>query len=393
MMLLRTGPSPSRLRRLQLAIPIALALVLAAATASAAATWTRVASPNRGTVASALQDVTTVPGSTTAWAVGYSYDNNVAAYRTLVERYNGTSWSIVASPNGSTTGYSQLNRVDATAANNVWALGYDTQSGNLLERYNGTSWSRLTATSSVSLRGLDVVGTNEAWFAGYTGSAAAVVHYVNGQWSTPFTLSGTGRHLLVLEAVTVAPNGDVWAVGWDRNYDVAGRPVSSLVVHGHAGTWTREPSPSPANRNTLNDVVALANGDIVAVGVGQTVTGSAITPRSLMLRLHNGTWSSLSVPPGEAGSTDQLLSVAAVSSGSLYATGYYSSPSSGLYEPLLVHWTDTNGGTFALDHPSPALTVSATAQGVSASPTGSLWAVGYTLSGANTTFTLRGTGG
>jgi hypothetical protein len=241
---------------------------------------------------------------------------------------------------------------------------------------------------------MDVVGTNEAWFAGYTGSAAAVVHYVNGQWSTPFTLSGTGRHLLVLEAVTVAPNGDVWAVGWDRDYNAPGRPVSSLVVRGQAGTWSRElSSPSPSNRNTLNDVIALANGDIFAVGVGQTVTGSAVIPRSLMLRLHDGTWSSLNVPPGEAGSTDQLLSVAAVSSHSLYATGYYSSPSSGMYEPLVVHWTDANDGTFALDHPSPALAVSATAQGVSASPTGGLWAVGYTLSGANTTFILRGTGG
>jgi hypothetical protein len=30
---------------------------------------------------------------------------------------------------------------------------------------------------------------------------------------------------------------------------------------------------------------------------------------------------------------------------------------------------------------------------VSATPTGSPWAVGYTLSGANTTFILRGTGG
>jgi hypothetical protein len=392
MMMLRSGPSPIRLYRLRLAIPIALALVVVAATAGAAATWTRVASPNRGTVASVLQDVTTVPGSTTAWAVGYSYDSNVAAYRTLVERSNGTSWSIVASPSGSASGYSQLNRVDATAANNVWAVGYDTQSGNLVERYNGTTWSKLTAISSVSLRGMDVIGTDEAWFAGYTGSAAAVVHYAKGQWSTPFTLSGTGRHLLVLEAVTVAPDGDVWAVGWDRNYDAPGRPVSSLVVRGHNGTWARQDSPSPSNRNTLNDVVALGNGDIVAVGVGQTVTGGAITPRSLMLRWHDGNWSVLDVPPGEAGSTDQLLSVAAVSSDRLYATGYYSSPSSGMFEPLLVRWTGANGA-FALDHPSPALTVSATAQGVAATPAGSLWAVGYTLSGANTTVVLRGTGG
>jgi hypothetical protein len=37
--------------------------------------------------------------------------------------------------------------------------------------------------------------------------------------------------------------------------------------------------------------------------------------------------------------------------------------------------------------------VSATAQGGSATPTGSLWAVGDTLSGANTTSILRGSGG
>src|SRR4029450_13716584 len=147
-MLLRTGPSSTPLHRLQLAIALALALVVVAAAASAAATWTRVASPNRGTVASVLQDVTTVPGPTTRWAVGYSYDNSVAAYRPLVQRYNGTSWSIVASPSGSANGYSQLNRVDATAANNVWALGYDTQSGNLLGGYNGTRWAGATPPPS-----------------------------------------------------------------------------------------------------------------------------------------------------------------------------------------------------------------------------------------------------
>ena len=238
-MLLRTGPSPTRLRRLQLAIPIALALVVAAATASVAATWTKVASPNRGTVASVLQDVSIVPGSTTAWAVGYSYDNNVAAYRTWSSAYNGTSWSIVASPNGSANGYSQLNRVDATAASNVWAIGYDRPA---------TSSSATTAPAgrdsaarpASSLRGMDVVGPNEAWFAGYTGSAATVV-----QWRTAVEDAvHAGRHRSappVFEAVAVAASGDVWAVGWDRDYNAPGRPVSSLVVHGQPAQWTREP--------------------------------------------------------------------------------------------------------------------------------------------------------
>jgi hypothetical protein len=107
-------------------------------------------------------------------------------------------------------------------------------------------------------------------------------------------------------------------------------------------------------------------------------------------------WSSLIVPQGEAGSQDQLLSVAAVSSTSVWSVGYYSSPSSGLYEPLLVHWTANGGaGTRAVSHPSPALTVSALASGVSATSAGNLWAVGYTAppSGGNATLILKGAGG
>ena len=169
-----------------------------------------------------------------------------------------------------------------------------------------------------------------------------------------------------------------------------------LVVHFDGAGWSREATPNPANRNTLMDVVALANGEVFAVGVAQDTSGGGITPRSLMLRKHDASWSSLTVPQGEAGSQDQLLSVAAVSPSSVWSVGYYSSPSSGLYEPLLVHWTETGGaGTLATSSISPALTVSALASGVSATSAGNLWAVGYTAppSAGNATLILKGTGG
>jgi hypothetical protein len=340
-------------------------------------------------VASALQDVVTVPGTSTAWAVGYYYDSNLAAYRTMTQRFNGTSWSIVPSVNASATGYSQLNRVDATSTSNVWAIG------SLVERYDGTNWVPMSSPAGVAFRGLDVVSPSEVWVAGYSGSAATVAQWKNGTWTTKYTQASTGRHLTVFEAIAVDGSGQVWAVGWDRDYDAPGRPVSSLVVHFNGTSWTRETTPNPANRNTLMDVVTLANGEVFAVGVAQDTSGGGITPRSLMLR-RQGTWSSLTVPKGEAGSQDQLLSVAAVSSTSVWSVGYYSSPSSGLYEPLLVHWTGNGGaGTLAVSHPSPALTVSALASGVSATSAGNLWAAGYTSppSGGNATLILKGTGG
>jgi hypothetical protein len=384
----RSGPARTRLRLT--VILFTLAVVLSVAPAQAAATWTRVTSPNRGTVASALQDVVMVPGTSTAWAVGYSYDSNLAAYRTMTQRFNGTSWSIVPSLNASATGYSQLNRVDATSTTNVWAIG------SLVERYNGTNWVAMSSPAGVAPRGLDVVSPSEVWVAGYSGSAATVAQWKNGTWTTRYTQASTGRHLTVFEAIAVDASGQVWAVGWDRDYDAPGRPVSSLVVHYNGTSWTREATPNPANRNTLNDVVVLANGEVFAVGVAQDTSGGGITPRSLMLRRQGGTWSSLTVPKGEAGSQDQLLSVAAVSSTSVWSVGYYSSPSSGLYEPLLVHWTANGGaGTLAVSHPSPALTVSALASGVSATSAGNLWAAGYTSppSGGNATLILKGTGG
>jgi hypothetical protein len=391
----RSGPTRIRIRLT--AIGFVVAVVVSVAPAQAAATWTRVASPNRGSVASALQDVATVPGTSTAWAVGYSYDGNLATYRTMTQRYNGSSWSIVSSPNASATGYSQLNRVDATSAGNVWAIGYDTQAGSLVERYDGTRWATTSSPAGVALRGLDVVSPTEVWVAGYSGSAATVARWKDGTWTTRYTQATTGRHLTVFEAVAVDASGQVWAVGWDRDYNAPGRPVSSLVVHFDGSSWAREDSPNPANRNTLNDVVALANGDVLAVGVAQDTSGGGITPRSLMLRKpRGGTWSSLTVPKGEAGSQDQLLSVAAVSSTSVWSVGYYSSPSSGLYEPLLVHWTANGGpGTLAVSHPSPELTVSALASGVAATPAGGLWAAGYTSppSAGNATLILKGTGG
>src|SRR5215216_401269 len=246
---------PARICLRLITIPFAFALVLPATRADAAATWTKVPSPNRGTVASTLQDVAMVPGtsSTTAWAVGYSYDSNVAAYRTMTQRFNGTSWSVVPSLNGSATGYSQLNRVDATSASNVWAIGYDSQAGTLVHRYDGTKWAAMAAPPGVAPRGLDVVSSTEVWVAGYNGSAATVAQWRNGTWTTRFTQPAVSRHLTVFEAIAVDASGGIWAVGWDRDYNVTGRPVSSLVVHFDGTSWTREATPNPLNRNTLTD--------------------------------------------------------------------------------------------------------------------------------------------
>src|SRR5207247_994000 len=126
--------------------------------------WRVVPSPTL--LFSALHAVT-VMESSNVWGVGEYWGGS--AYQTLVEHWDGTSWSIVTSPNvGSSDNY--LESEVAIAANDVWAVGHYIDLGisrTLAEHWNGISWS-LVATPNASSRdnflyGATAVGVNEVW--------------------------------------------------------------------------------------------------------------------------------------------------------------------------------------------------------------------------------------
>ena len=76
-----------------------------------------------------------------AWAVGEYLDGS-GPNRTLAEHWNGTSWSVVPSPNG------YLYGVAAVTANDVWAVG-TRQNSTLIAHYNdGCSTATVTPTNS-----------------------------------------------------------------------------------------------------------------------------------------------------------------------------------------------------------------------------------------------------
>ena len=74
------------------------------------------------------------------WAVGYS--GSAGRYNTLIERWNGTQWQVVTSPNAVTSGENTLTSVDALSSTNAWAVGSSrtaTSRKSLIQRWNGTS--------------------------------------------------------------------------------------------------------------------------------------------------------------------------------------------------------------------------------------------------------------
>src|SRR5204863_74408 len=76
--------------------------------------WSIVISPNTSTTQSNGLIEVTCTSASNCWAVGSYYNLSIIKnqpHHTLTERWNGTAWSIVTSPNTSTAEYNQLSEV------------------------------------------------------------------------------------------------------------------------------------------------------------------------------------------------------------------------------------------------------------------------------------------
>jgi hypothetical protein len=98
-----------------------------------------IASPNS---TSQYNDLTAIAAvsSNNIWAVGNSNNGS----QTLIEHWNGSRWSIVASSNPGSVG-NLLNAVAVVSASNAWTVGEYSSTNyaslSLIENWNGSSWS------------------------------------------------------------------------------------------------------------------------------------------------------------------------------------------------------------------------------------------------------------
>ncbi len=138
--------------------------------------WMVISSPNQGTRANQLLGVAPVSASD-IWSVGnYNAGPYTMSLRTLAEHWNGSSWSIVSTPNAATGSgdYDSLQGVATVSTSNVWAVGY---SGNvnaaadqtLIEHWNGSAWSTVSSPNpyeTQDLYGVAAVSESSIWAVG-----------------------------------------------------------------------------------------------------------------------------------------------------------------------------------------------------------------------------------
>jgi hypothetical protein len=288
--------------------------------------WTVVPSPNIGTESNQLLGVSALSANN-VWAVGY-YEDETHVQRTLTLHWNGTVWSVVASPNANARSNS-LQSVAARSSVDVWAVGnYDTGTGiaTLALRWNGLLWSVVPTPNTASrdniLHSVAATAADDAWAVGETTDGMLPVGMLLLRWNgTQWSIvpgPNLGRLRNPLYGVTARAADDAWAVGYA--VITSSSPLESLVLHWDGTAWTRVASPSPGTfGNTLVAVDALAAGDAWAVGYTYDV-GHPGGP--LMLHWNGTAWTQAPAP--SVGTTGTYpLAVDARATNDVWATGYY----------------------------------------------------------------------
>ena len=363
---------------------LAVAVVTGAASAApaAAATWSVMPSQAVGS-GSALTGVDAL-SATDGWAVGGSGNG-------LVERWNGTRWASLPSPDlitdhSNPSNVAILNAVDATSTSNAVAVG-NANGGAVALRFNGTNWSTTTVpnTAGDKLNDVQAFSATDAWAVGRsapTFNGLTLARHWNGSsWAQATTPSPGTRDNVLLAVSGTSPN-DVWAVGWYRDLPYGNRTQHSLVLHWNGSAWSRVASPDVGDAQTvLKDVVALSPTNAWAVGYTNSFGGGA---SAVALHWNGASWSVASAP-----ALGTLDTVAALSATDIWASG-----TDGTGAIQLANWRGA-GWTSA---PAPAAggTGTPSLTGMAAVAPGTVWAVGSVWDGTNGTgkpLVLRTTNG
>ncbi len=246
--------------------------------------WTIIPIADNGVNTNYLYDVSCV-SSTNCKAVGY-YVNASSVQKTLIESWNGSTWSLMTSPN-SGTGTNYLRRVSCFSASSCKAVG-DYQSGTitktLVESWNGSTWS-VTSSPNIGagsniLFGVSCFAATSCKAVGNYDNASNLERTLAESWNgTSWTVvsspnEGTGVDFL--NNLSCTSSSSCQAVG---SY-VNGSSVNQTLAEGWNGTsWSVESTPdASANTNYLFNVTC--NGALCKA-VGDYLNGSSI-PQTLV---------------------------------------------------------------------------------------------------------------
>lgn len=241
-----------------------------------------------------LSGVSCVSG-TACTAVGSAVVNS--AQVPAIATWNGSSWSIqpLPMPNGDVV--AGLAGVSCEGVSACVAVGDAQLAGSigsqtvatLAEQWNGTSWSVMTTPNpsgayDSELKGVACTATACSAVGTWDGETSLAEQWNGTSWMieptpTPPAPSGTTFEYVVLDGVTCAADDSCIALG-GYVYGNTTTGVRSLLIDRWDGSaWTIDPSPSPigANGSALTSASCTTTGRCIAVGTANDTSNYAVT--------------------------------------------------------------------------------------------------------------------
>jgi hypothetical protein len=308
--------------------------------------WTRVAAPAPAGQTDIQLNGVAATSSSNAWAVGF-FDTSGGLARTVIEHWNGRAWKIQPSPNpGSNSDF--LQSVTALSATDAWAVGdysnSETTEFTLVEHWNGTTWTRVPSPNpggrnSAGLTGVAAVTPASIWAVGSTISAAGLgtltEHWNGRAWKPVASPSPAGPdNFNEPTGVAATSATNAWMAGMLTSSSTGARVV--FVEHWNGRSWRQSHMADPGSASTLLGVAATSPASAWAVGAYATGTGH---DRPLIERWNGSTWRQVASPIPARAISSNLHAVTATSSASAWAVGYYFKGTQTL--TLIEHWNGT----------------------------------------------------
>ena len=327
--------------------------------------WSILPSPNQGSGFNQLNGVSCT-SAIECVAVG-DYNNVSSGEQTLVESWNGTSWSIISSPNeGSNPG---LDRVSCTSSTNCVAVGsYNNSSSveqTLVEAWDGTSWSIISSANEGSrqnaLNGVSCISSANCVAVGFYVNSSSMEQTLVETWNgTSWSIvsspnkgsGGTG-----LSGVSCTSSTNCVAVGFYTNTIFVEPPsppinvIQTLVEAWNGTSWSVVSSPNKGTNelNQLGGVSCTSSTNCVAVGFSNSATSQTL------VEAWNGASWSVTPSPSLQGNYDALADVSCSSSTNCVAVGYDEISSNPVTQNTLI---ETTGPTTSILVPSTGATLS-----------------------------------
>ena len=318
---------------------------------------------------------------------GGNFHQAGAGIANYVARWNGTSWSPLPGFNGAVLSLCEANNGDIVAGGRFTQAGGSPASR--IARWNGTSWSALGAGTNNDVAALIAMANGDIIAAGWFGHAGGIgVNHIArwdgsvwsplgaglpgpiralaidpnghalagggfnfGPVSTIWSVArwdGTSWHSLGLglspvtrpvKTITVLPNGDVVTGG--EFLTALDDLTTVIVVEGLArwdgATWS---GLGTGFNNPINDLLAMPNGDLIAVGGFSTAGGREA--RGIAIR-SQGRWSPI---PG-APQFHPAHSGVMLPDGSVIVAGEWQQAAQ------LQHWDGTTWSSLSFPMPRP----------------------------------------